>query len=242
MVLVMGSASRLFARPAAIVAVCVGGAAVAGGGWALAAPGGGVIHGCANKKTGALRLARICKKGENVVAWNVQGPAGAPGASGPQGPAGAQGAQGLKGPAGLQGEPGPTAAGFASTEIPVSIVSPDFVEVLSLDAPSGRFTTATGALSVGFNSRLIIDANATYSNTGTSIHVGECEILLKDTSGTTTQVGQTVFFTQTNNTIIHVTGGIDEPPGTYDASLNCVGDAPTAEMYATDIVAFAAAR
>jgi hypothetical protein len=53
-----------------------------------------VLHGCASKKTGALRLAAKCKKSEKVVSWNAQGPTGvigqrgAPGAPGSQGPAG----------------------------------------------------------------------------------------------------------------------------------------------------------
>ena len=41
---------------------------------------------CANKKSGALRMAyKKCKKSENKVSWGVQGTAGA---TGPQGPAG----------------------------------------------------------------------------------------------------------------------------------------------------------
>lgn len=41
---------------------------------------------CANKKSGALRMAyKKCKKSENKVSWGIQGTAGA---TGPQGPAG----------------------------------------------------------------------------------------------------------------------------------------------------------
>ena len=44
------------------------------------------IVACANKKSGALRMAyKKCKKSENKVSWGIQGTAGA---TGPQGPAG----------------------------------------------------------------------------------------------------------------------------------------------------------
>ena len=83
---------------------------VALGGGAYAALSGipdpqGVFHGCANKKTGALRVvepAKKCKKartvtrhgervrlpGELALAWNQAGPQGLQGPEGPQGPAG----------------------------------------------------------------------------------------------------------------------------------------------------------
>src|SRR5437879_14840 len=51
-------------------------ALAAGGGWAFAA-GGSTLHACARKKTGALRLARRCKRTERAVAWNTEGPRGA---------------------------------------------------------------------------------------------------------------------------------------------------------------------
>src|SRR6516165_6457380 len=50
-------------------------ALAAGGGWAVAAAttSTGVIHACASKTTGVLRLARKCKMTERPVVWNVQG-------------------------------------------------------------------------------------------------------------------------------------------------------------------------
>ncbi len=67
------------------------------GGYAFAASGGGSVHACANKRTGALRLAKSCNKRERSVSWAIAGPrgtAGPPGARGPQGPAGANGTAG----------------------------------------------------------------------------------------------------------------------------------------------------
>ena len=72
------------------------------------------IKGCANKKTGVLRVltgANKCKKTEKAISWGTTGPQGA---TGPAGPAGATGATGATGPAGptgpegLAGATGPT--------------------------------------------------------------------------------------------------------------------------------------
>jgi len=85
----------------------------AGGGWALAASKGSAIHACANKKSGALRVAGKCRKREHGLTWNIRGPAGsrglqgAAGAIGPQGPAGSTGPQG----------PGATGLQFSSTPV-----------------------------------------------------------------------------------------------------------------------------
>jgi hypothetical protein len=76
-------------------------ATAAGGGLAFAASSGGTLHGCANKKTGALRLASKCSKREKKVSWNVRGPRGV------AGPAGATGSAGAAGSAGVTGPPGP---------------------------------------------------------------------------------------------------------------------------------------
>jgi hypothetical protein len=65
-----------------------------------------VIHGCAAKSGGALRLASKCRANEKAVVWNNTGPAGARGATGLQGAAGAQGATGATGSTGATGAPG----------------------------------------------------------------------------------------------------------------------------------------
>ena len=103
--------------PAMAVAVVV--LLAACGGLALAAtPSSPVIKACANKRSGALRIARKCRRGERFVSWNVQGTQGNRGSTGPKGFKGATGttgATGATGPRGLQGEQGPGASGFATT-------------------------------------------------------------------------------------------------------------------------------
>src|SRR5205085_2950000 len=70
----------------------------AGGGWALAASGSGnVIKACANKKTGALRLAKKCRRNERPVSWSIQGPQGVPGKNGTNGTSGSNGTNGTNG-------------------------------------------------------------------------------------------------------------------------------------------------
>jgi hypothetical protein len=73
-----------------------------GGGYALAASSNKTITVCADKKTGLLYLKTRgrCKRSQNRVSWNQQGP------QGPQGLQGSQGATGLQGPTGPPGVPG----------------------------------------------------------------------------------------------------------------------------------------
>lgn len=170
------------------------------------------------------------------------GPRGAPGANGQAGAPGANGKTGAPGP---QGIPGPTAAAFTSTDNPKSINSNGPVPVVSLSTPSADGSTnSTGKLSVSFPARVLVEANTTVLSTGTSIHTAECLVTLTDATGGIVQVGQTVFFLQNianDETVVHVTGGVRVTPGSYDATLSCVGDATGAEAYRSDIVAFAAA-
>jgi hypothetical protein len=96
-------------RAAGYLAVAAAGVLIGAGGLAFAASGGGVIHACASKKTGALRLATDCKKKqERSVSWNVQGPQGLRGPTGATGPQGLQGPQGLPGTNGTNGTNGAT--------------------------------------------------------------------------------------------------------------------------------------
>jgi hypothetical protein len=81
------------------------------GGLAVAATSSSpVMRACANKQTGALRLAGKCRRSERSVSWNregAQGPPGATGATGVPGTTGATGGTGGQGPQGPQG-PGAT--------------------------------------------------------------------------------------------------------------------------------------
>src|ERR1700759_1568713 len=91
-------------RVVSCAVVAVAAAAIGAGGLAFAAAGGRVLNACANKKSGALRLATKCKKHERSVSWNVAGPRGL---EGPQGATGSQGAPGAKGDTGAAGAQGP---------------------------------------------------------------------------------------------------------------------------------------
>jgi hypothetical protein len=91
----MSTTPRILQLAAAVLV----GAALGGGGYAIAASGSGTtIHGCVNKRTHQLVIQRKCTRRQRPLSWNQRGPAG---------PAGAQGAAGAAGPAGAQGPPGP---------------------------------------------------------------------------------------------------------------------------------------
>ena len=107
---------------------------------------GGVINACVQRHTGRVRVVagpNACRRGEQPVAWNVQGPAGppgpagAPGADGAPGPAGPPGATGAQGPAGATGARGPTGPAGAQ------VASLDDLNGSTCHAPGG-----TGTLSV----------------------------------------------------------------------------------------------
>src|SRR5215813_8664388 len=107
--------ARKLVAPAAVLVLAAGiGVASAG-----IPSGGGKIFGCYAKNGGALRVVaagKKCKKTENAVFWNQQGPKGDPGTAGssggsPQkGAQGQSGANGAKGDKGPKGDPGPKGA------------------------------------------------------------------------------------------------------------------------------------
>jgi hypothetical protein len=92
------------------------------GGSAYAASGGfvgndGVVHACAKKKGGSVRLVKPgkkCRKGERIVTWSQHGPAGPRGATGATGAMGATGPRGAGGANGRNGQQG--AAGAPATK------------------------------------------------------------------------------------------------------------------------------
>jgi Collagen triple helix repeat (20 copies) len=77
-------------------------------------PTNGVFHAClrVDGDDDSARLVRLvsaterCRRNEQRVTWNAQGPAGPAGPAGPQGPSGAQGPAGATGPQGPQGPQG----------------------------------------------------------------------------------------------------------------------------------------
>jgi len=142
--------------------------ALAGGG-ALAAHAtahkrhNGVINACVNRHTGRVRVVagpNACRRGEQPLAWNVQGPAGPPGpagvdgAPGPAGPPGAPGAQGPAGPAGARGPTGPAGAQVSSL---------DDLNGSTCHAPGG-----TGTLSVAYGSDGAASIRCTTSGGGSA--------------------------------------------------------------------------
>ena len=91
---------QLFRRPSPAMVVAVLSLMVALGAVAHAAipDPGGVIHGCFNPSTGALRVAdpaggppRPCATSETALDWSQRGPQGAAGTQGPAGPPGPSG-------------------------------------------------------------------------------------------------------------------------------------------------------
>lgn len=65
------------------------------------------ISGCANKRTGILRVSKVCKPTEYSIVWSQDG-VGAKGATGPAGPPGATGPTGATGATGATGPAGAT--------------------------------------------------------------------------------------------------------------------------------------
>jgi hypothetical protein len=135
-----------------IVLLCALVLALAGGG-AFAAHAtahrhhSGVINACVNRHSGRVRVVagpNACRRGEQPLAWNVQGPSGPPGptgADGAPGPAGPPGAAGAQGPPGATGARGPTGPAGAQ------VASLDDLNGSTCHAPGG-----TGTLSVVYGS------------------------------------------------------------------------------------------
>src|SRR6185295_9320879 len=71
------------------------------------------ISACVKNDTGDVRIVRpneLCRKGESLLVWNVQGPQGPQGQAGLPGPQGPQGAVGPQGATGATGSIGGTGA------------------------------------------------------------------------------------------------------------------------------------
>lgn len=104
---------RLMSRAVALgmlaLALTVGGATAGIEASVEAAADDGVIRACRHK-SGVLLVpsaGKACKRSQQALSWNVQGPAGPKGADGAPGPAGPQGEPGPRGETGAAGPAGP---------------------------------------------------------------------------------------------------------------------------------------
>lgn len=106
--------SRFKRAPLHAFALCVAALAVLAGGAAAGLEAGGdeVIRACRHKSGYLLvpSAGKSCKRSEQVLNWNVRGPAGPPGPAGADGKDGADGTPGPAGPAGPPGAAGTIAA------------------------------------------------------------------------------------------------------------------------------------
>jgi hypothetical protein len=112
---------------------------------ATADTSGGTIYACKGVRSGSVRLLQgpgECLRGEELVSWNKQGPAGA---QGPAGPVGPPGAAGQPGPPGSQGETGP--AGPPGASAAESLVVED-VEIIDQWQP-GEIKVAEAQCAAG---------------------------------------------------------------------------------------------
>ena len=122
-----------------VIAVAVGsaliGALLTAGGLAIAS-GPAVISACANKQTGALRLAQRCTDSERAVTWGQTGPRGA---QGPRGATGPRGESGPPGQAGPSGESGLAGTLYVRTVESIALSSSSYDPLMAIDVPAGTY-------------------------------------------------------------------------------------------------------
>jgi len=78
--------SAIRATPAIVAGIV--GLLIGGGGYAIAAGGGGKVNACVHKANGDLYIKSKCQRGDRKLSWSKVGPRGATGAAGRTGPAG----------------------------------------------------------------------------------------------------------------------------------------------------------
>jgi hypothetical protein len=154
------------ARPLSYLVVAVVVALATGGGWAIATSKNAKIKACANKKTGALRIAKRCKrKRERRVSWNK---------AGPQGQRGQQGQQGVPGPASgaaggdLSGNyPNPAiAAGAVTPSKTGSIPTARVTSSSDQSIPNGG--SGTGYTPIKFDTNVFLTGGMTHPTSGSA--------------------------------------------------------------------------
>jgi hypothetical protein len=105
---------------------------------AMALSAGPVIRACANKKSGALRVAKRCRRNERRISWDQLGPQGPRGHTGQRGTTGARGATGASGATGQPGTGGPQGpAGPGAKSFSVTMPAESGEATLATDGASG---------------------------------------------------------------------------------------------------------
>ena len=150
--------------PSPAMAVAFAALLVACGGLAVAATSSkpALIRACANKKSGALRLASKCRRGERSVSWNkegIQGLPGATGATGATGKEGLQGKQGLPGLKGTRGEEGLPGATFVTVRFHQEEIPDATVGIVKASCLLGETATGGGSSVSGSNEWTMIESN-----------------------------------------------------------------------------------
>ena len=168
-----------FLVPSRAIAGAVAALLAGSAGWAIAATSTrspALIRACASKKTGILRLAAKCRRGEHPVVWNqrgLKGARGSNGATGAIGPAGASGGEGQR------GAMGPGASSFQTT-----IALGEEATLASL----ANGVTVSGACGGGVRVR-IAGSGADLQASGTGSADGSLQAVDLDNSGTFTEPG-----------------------------------------------------
>jgi hypothetical protein len=116
-----------------VIAAGIVGLLIGGGGYAIAASGGGTVNACIHKANGNLYVKSKCQRGDRKISWSKIGPRGATGAAGRQGATGAAGVTGPAGPVKL------------TTVTSDAIANPAGAQTGgSISCPAGEFATGGG--------------------------------------------------------------------------------------------------
>jgi hypothetical protein len=123
--------SSIRATPA--IAAGIVGLLIGGGGYAIAAGGGGKVNACVHKANGDLYIKAKCQHGDRKISWSKVGPQGAKGATGSRGATGAAGTTGPAGPVKLD------------TVISAALPNPGMSQNGgTVKCPAGEFATGGG--------------------------------------------------------------------------------------------------
>ena len=174
-------------RPSSLVQLAlaaIGGALIAGGGYALAASNANTtIHGCVVQKTHTLLIQQRCHKGQRSLTWNKRGLTGPTGTKGATGAIGGMGSPGAPGQSAvslwIQSDPSGNEVGGAGLKVS-QLGTGEYTLSASSEPPSLPGTCAVTV--TPFNSSVLpptsaIAASVAFAGSGYSI-------FLTDQSGT----------------------------------------------------------